>query len=1054
MAADGRVEIEAVIVTGRLKAELKDLQDQLDALSTHAAETEEALRKTADPKAFKALEKENEKTAAEIIRISDRIRKKQEEVERSEIREAEQAARKVAQAERAKQAEKRAGLQLDRAQNALDTQLSKNAIDVERRKGAAAADEEKRKQDAIRKTIQVERERANFEAQLEKNRINLEMLSTRQRAAEERENERARQDGITRAQNALKGLSSAAQKAAKVALSGAQKAFSIIQASVHKLGSAISAIGSRFLSAFQRSGTGAAGVLERLGTLAKQVFIFNIISKGFREITSEIGTAFSSYLSYNTAMAASVNELKMALSNVAGAIVSAFAPLANQVIPVIIQFVNWIAAAINSIGQLFGAVRGATSYKKLVANNKEAAKALKKTGDAAKQTKQNLAAFDDLDVLSKDSNSGAGSGAGAAGDVPAFSDVEVPIEVGSIDDLLESFKETLRNIPWDDIRAEARWMGETLAGILNEVFGDIELADLLGQTLAQAINTGLEFAYGFITNFDWAKFGEWWGHFVNSFLSNVDWDLLAATVVAGANGIITAFTAFFDTVTREAYTHGANIGRTIHDIFTGIDWPGAANAVLSGVRMVSQAFLGFVSEIKFTEIAAAIIEGVKRLVNGFRLDNGTLVNVWQENGRAVGALIGDFLNGVHTFVTEFPWTEAAEAFGLWFRSAVGEIDWEKVGETVNAVITGLVDMLAEFLGDPANQEAFLQSLSDFFAGLDIGAILQSLTNLAFAIGDAIFGQLERFFDEHPVLEAIAIAVTGLITVFGLVIPAASAFIGVLGLILSPAGLVVAAITAIIAIGYVLITHWDEVKEFARETWDKIKETIRETAHNIRDKIREVLDNIKEKWENAWGAIKDFAQSIWDWIDEHILQTFRNIKDRVVEAVDTVKEKWENLWEGMKNTLRSVANGIIDIINKMLSGLESGINRVVDMVNTLSFSVPDWVPAIGGSSFGLNLGHVSVPRVPYLANGAVIRGGNPFAAILGDQPAGQVNIEAPLQTIVDAMRAALAEGYTGGGGINSVTINIDGREIGEVVLDPIIGAIQRRSISVDSVFGTT
>lgn len=51
-------------------------------------------------------------------------------------------------------------------------------------------------------------------------------------------------------------------------------------------------------------------------------------------------------------------------------------------------------------------------------------------------------------------------------------------------------------------------------------------------------------------------------------------------------------------------------------------------------------------------------------------------------------------------------------------------------------------------------------------------------------------------------------------------------------------------------------------------------------------------------------------------------------------------------------------------------------------------------------------------LPHLADGAVIQGGRPFAAILGDQRVGQTNIEAPLSTMVEAFKIAQAE--NGGG----------------------------------------
>ena len=100
------------------------------------------------------------------------------------------------------------------------------------------------------------------------------------------------------------------------------------------------------------------------------------------------------------------------------------------------------------------------------------------------------------------------------------------------------------------------------------------------------------------------------------------------------------------------------------------------------------------------------------------------------------------------------------------------------------------------------------------------------------------------------------------------------------------------------------------------------------------------------------------------------------------------------------------NAIIGFINGMVSGVVSGMNGMINALNRLSFDVPDWVPLIGGKTFGFNIGNISAPQIPYLAKGAVFRGGEPFLAVVNDQKRGQTNIEAPLKTIQEAVRIEL------------------------------------------------
>lgn len=80
----------------------------------------------------------------------------------------------------------------------------------------------------------------------------------------------------------------------------------------------------------------------------------------------------------------------------------------------------------------------------------------------------------------------------------------------------------------------------------------------------------------------------------------------------------------------------------------------------------------------------------------------------------------------------------------------------------------------------------------------------------------------------------------------------------------------------------------------------------------------------------------------------------------------------------------------------------------------------------GKSFNDSHDFTSSP-LPKLADGAVIQGGRPFAAILGDQRFGQTNIETPLPTMVAAFKQALAESGGSGGDIN-LTVNLDGNAV--------------------------
>lgn len=71
-------------------------------------------------------------------------------------------------------------------------------------------------------------------------------------------------------------------------------------------------------------------------------------------------------------------------------------------------------------------------------------------------------------------------------------------------------------------------------------------------------------------------------------------------------------------------------------------------------------------------------------------------------------------------------------------------------------------------------------------------------------------------------------------------------------------------------------------------------------------------------------------------------------------------------KGVKAASDMDDNPVTRFVKKMVNGIigifESGVNFIIKMLNKLSWEVPDWVPGIGGSTFGFNIRPVSIPRL--------------------------------------------------------------------------------------------
>ena len=155
---------------------------------------------------------------------------------------------------------------------------------------------------------------------------------------------------------------------------------------------------------------------------------------------------------------------------------------------------------------------------------------------------------------------------------------------------------------------------------------------------------------------------------------------------------------------------------------------------------------------------------------------------------------------------------------------------------------------------------------------------------------------------------------------------------------------------------------------------------------------------------------------------------RNLKDNILGGIiqfikGAFTGDWNSAWDGVKKVFKGIWNSIVIMAESAVNAIIKGLNWVISKINTIKFTVPSWVPGVGGKSIGGHLSSLSEVHLPRLATGAVIPPNKEFLAVLGDQKSG-TNIETPLATMVDAFKQAMAES---GGGTTTVVVQLDGKE---------------------------
>jgi TP901 family phage tail tape measure protein len=168
----------------------------------------------------------------------------------------------------------------------------------------------------------------------------------------------------------------------------------------------------------------------------------------------------------------------------------------------------------------------------------------------------------------------------------------------------------------------------------------------------------------------------------------------------------------------------------------------------------------------------------------------------------------------------------------------------------------------------------------------------------------------------------------------------------------PVGAAITIIGALVAAGVLLYQNWDVVKAKLQEMSEKLSAT---------------FPGLSEAVKTAFAAIKGFIEN-FSFAD--LIQKVRDLVADIKDRFTTFKNDFLGIWESIKDGVKGFINTIIGAINSMIRGL-----------NKINFTAPDWVPIIGGKSWGINIG-----TIPMLADGAKVTGAT--LAMIGEGSAAE------------------------------------------------------------------
>ncbi|MBQ9273498.1 MAG: phage tail tape measure protein [Succinivibrio sp.] len=170
------------------------------------------------------------------------------------------------------------------------------------------------------------------------------------------------------------------------------------------------------------------------------------------------------------------------------------------------------------------------------------------------------------------------------------------------------------------------------------------------------------------------------------------------------------------------------------------------------------------------------------------------------------------------------------------------------------------------------------------------------------------------------------------------------------LISNPIGLIITLIGGLIAAGVLLWQNWDTVKQKASELWTWFSTSfpgIADFVSGTFDKIGAFINDVK----GIFGELTDFVSNVFSG-------------------------EWGKAWENVTNIFSQVFGMLASIAKAPLNAVISLVNKVFELIGGVNITLPDWIPGLGGKSFGFEL-----PQIPMLAEGGIAQ--SPTLAMIGE-----------------------------------------------------------------------
>jgi len=417
----------------------------------------------------------------------------------------------------------------------------------------------------------------------------------------------------------------------------------------------------------------------------------------------------------------------------------------------------------------------------------------------------------------------------------------------------------------------------------------------------------------------------------------------------------------------------------------------------TAILAVASAAVTAVGAFKALQVATAAIGAVKNLSTIFKAASGggKILNAVMGMGGVKLAIIAGVIAAVAAgFVLLWNKSEKfretvmvlwgqLQALGGALADMAGAI-WAKAAPLLemlgNALLNGLeraVDLLAPVAG---NILGIFTGIADFITGVFTGDWDKALQGLQNIFGNALSGLGNLAVAGFTAILEIGTSIWPAIdNAVQAGIAAISSRFPVLGAVLGSLWATVQKVwsniqvilqNAIQFVQNVFAGNWSGAWQNIVNIFSTIFSTVASIAmapmnmlaNGVQAAINSVATFLSEKFPFLGALFSGWAASISAAI-ENIKAIFSGIIDFVQNVFSG---NWSAAWQNIVDIFGNLFGMIVNLAKAPINGVISAINFVLEKINGISVTIPDWVPGVGGTTLGFN-----IPTIPQLATGGIV-----------------------------------------------------------------------------------